>query len=239
MPRVAEAGHDGRIRRGRRVMPHLTVVIGGNGAGKTTWTRDRENRATLRGPFYNADTLAEGLGDWNDPKRQREARKIVDENIAERLKLREDFGFESTYSGSSRPEIIRRAKQAGYTVEAVFVGTNKPDINVRRVAIRAAEGTGHSVAESEIRRRWQAAQDNLVKTCRSIDIISIIDNSRDGSKRLSAPALRIKNDRVVGENSRLPAWIEKLKAQMNPEPQYVHRQERREYTPGQNRGQTR
>ena len=63
-------------------MPHLTVVIGGNGAGKTTWTRHRENRATLRGPFYNADTLAEGLGDWNDPKRQREARKIVDENIA-------------------------------------------------------------------------------------------------------------------------------------------------------------
>ena len=40
--------------------PRLTVVIGANGAGKTTWAR--KHRETLPKPFYNADSIAEGLG---------------------------------------------------------------------------------------------------------------------------------------------------------------------------------
>ena len=34
--------------------PELTVVIGANGAGKTTWCR--EHRDALPKPFYNADS---------------------------------------------------------------------------------------------------------------------------------------------------------------------------------------
>ena len=43
--------------------PELLVVIGANGAGKTTWAR--KNRDLLPQPFYNADSIAEGLGDAN------------------------------------------------------------------------------------------------------------------------------------------------------------------------------
>lgn len=222
-----------------RVMPRLTVVIGGNGSGKTTWADVPENRAKLPKPFYNADTLAKGLGDWNDPKLQREARTLVDERIAGSLTTREDFGFESTYSGSSRPDIVRRAKKAGYTVEAIFIGTDDPSINVDRVEARSAKGTGHSVAESEIRRRWHAAQENLVKTCRLIDTISIVDNSYNTKDRPNTPMLRIENGRVVGESSRLPAWVEKLKTRMDPEPQHAHRPERREHAPDRDRNRTR
>ena len=39
-------------------MPKLTIVIGGNGAGKTTWCRRHRDR--LPGQFYNADSIAEG-----------------------------------------------------------------------------------------------------------------------------------------------------------------------------------
>lgn len=49
--------------------PRLTVVIGANGAGKTTWSR--KHRETLPKPFYNADSIAEGLGDANDAALQR------------------------------------------------------------------------------------------------------------------------------------------------------------------------
>ena len=59
--------------------PRLTVVIGANGAGKTTWAR--KYRETLPKPFYNADSIAEGLGDANDAAPQRAARKLVDECI--------------------------------------------------------------------------------------------------------------------------------------------------------------
>ena len=59
--------------------PHLIVAIGANGAGTTTWTR--EHRAALPKPIYDADSIAEGLGDTNDHAMQLAARKIVDEQI--------------------------------------------------------------------------------------------------------------------------------------------------------------
>ena len=93
--------------------PRLTVVIGANGAGKTTWAR--KHRETLPKPFYNADSIAEGLGDANDAALQRVARKLVDERIERDLSAGNTFGFESTYSGRSRPDIVRTAKRLVYT----------------------------------------------------------------------------------------------------------------------------
>ena len=82
--------------------PRLTVVIGASGAGKATWAR--KHRGTLPKPFYNPDSIAEGLGDANDSALQRAARKLVDEQIERDLGEGNTFGFESTYSGRSRPD---------------------------------------------------------------------------------------------------------------------------------------
>lgn len=141
--------------------PELLVVIGANGAGKTTWTH--KHRRRLPKPFYNADSIAEGLGDPNGAVLQAAARKIVDEAIEHDVRQRRSFGFERTYSGNSRPAIARRAKELGYAVHAVFVGTNHHDINIDRVRMRVQEG-GHDIPIHEIVRRWGAVQDSLRKT---------------------------------------------------------------------------
>ena len=141
--------------------PRLTVVIGANGAGKTTWAR--KHRETLPKPFYNADSIAEGLGDANDAALQRAARKLVDDQVQRDLSKGNTFGFESTYSGRSRPDIVRTAKRLGYTTRAVFFGTETVAINIRRVRKRVEEG-GHQVGEAEVRRRWTAAWANLLET---------------------------------------------------------------------------
>ena len=129
--------------------PKLPIIIGANGAGKTTWTRKHRDELPQR--FYNADSIAEGLGSANDPALQREARRLVDEQIERDLAQRRDFGFESTYSGQSRPNIVRKAKRAGYRTSAVFIGTESSGINIERVRIRVEEG-GHHVDENEVRR---------------------------------------------------------------------------------------
>ena len=125
--------------------PRLVVVIGANGAGKTTWAR--RNRHLLPKPFYNADSIAEGLGDANStalpdpgqdgcrPRNRRTARQ------------HEDFGFESTWSGASRPAILRDAAARGYETKAIFLGTTNPEINIARVRRRVLEG-GHHVPET-------------------------------------------------------------------------------------------
>ena len=40
--------------------PILTVVIGANGAGKSTWCREHPDN--LPDDFYDADSIAQGLG---------------------------------------------------------------------------------------------------------------------------------------------------------------------------------
>ena len=156
-------------------MPLMTIVIGANGAGKSTWCR--ANPSLLPHHFYDADSIAQGLGGYNDPERQREARALVDRRIAEHLGRNENFGFESTYSGVSRPEIVRRANDGGYAVSAFFIGTHNAEINIARVAARVMMRTGHSVPRPEIIRRWAACQENLLRTARQFNEIHVIDNS--------------------------------------------------------------
>ena len=154
--------------------PSLFIVIGANGAGKTTWTDD--NRNLLPTKFYNADSIAKGLGDPSLSGPQTEAREIVDQKIRDRMEAQETFGFESTWSGNSRPAIVINAKQSGYETTAVFIGTESADINVQRVAKRVSQH-GHDVPESEIRRRWHAAPEKLIEHWGALDHIQIFDNS--------------------------------------------------------------
>lgn len=185
-------------------MPKLTVVIGGNGAGKSTWCARHKDR--LPKPFYNADSIANGLGDWNDPKLQSQAREYVDQEIEKQLKAKNDFGFESTYSGKSRPEIVRQAAQKGYEVDAIFIGTATPEINIERVAKRSRTNTGHDVPTGEIVRRWTAAQENLARTAKHMATIEIIDNSG----RKSRQARMLARNSSTSPSRRTPEWAQNL-----------------------------
>ena len=97
--------------------------------------------------------------------------------IRRHLEQGEDFGFESTYSGRSRPRIVQTAASNGYEVWAVFIGTNGAEINIERVRQRVRSGTGHDVPVPEITRRWSAAQKNLAETAASLGTIDVLDNS--------------------------------------------------------------
>ncbi len=185
--------------------PKLTVVIGANGAGKTTWAR--EHRDTLPRPFYNADSIAEGLGDANDPGLQRTARELVDQQIESDLADQRSFGFESTYSGRSRPDIVKRAKALGYATGAVFLGTRHHAINITRVQRRVREG-GHHIEASEVKRRWKAAWANLLETWGAFDTISVLDNSSTHPTEIARKTgthLMIRTD--------LPQWAQDMPTQ--------------------------
>ena len=160
-------------RDGRR--PKVTIVIGTNGAGKSTWCRTHERE--LPKNFYDADSIAKSLGDWNDPHDQIRAARRVNGAIRDHPARRETFGFESTYSGRSRPKMVERAAREGYDVRAVFIATRDAHINVIRVQKRVAENTGHDVEADDIRRRWHNAQENLAKTAHAFRRIDLYDNS--------------------------------------------------------------
>ena len=157
-------------------------------------------KAFLPKPFYNADSIAEGLGDPNDTVLQERARRIVDQAIEEDLVQQRSFGFESTYSGRCRPNIVIRAKQHGYTTRAVFIGTDHHDINIARVGKRVEEG-GHDIPRDEIIRRWSASWANLIDTWDHFDRVTVMDNSGPGPKVIldrDGPNIRIADS--------FPSW---------------------------------
>ena len=181
-------------------MPTLTIVIGGNGAGKTTWCG--RHRRELPDRFYNADSIAEGFGGWDSPRAQHAARQLVDNLVRGHLASDENFGFESTYSGSSRPGFVTEAKRLGYGTHAILIGTEDPAINAARVAARVAAGTGHQVPRSEVHRRWRAAQDNLVRTAAAIDVIDLLDSTGPATRLIT----RMRGGRTADPATPTPAW---------------------------------
>ena len=191
-------------------VPRLVIVIGANGAGKSTWCH--HHRRELPARFYDADSIAQGLGSYDDPTRQREARAWVDRRIEEHLAAGESFGFESTYSGASRPNFVRRAHDLGYDVQAIFIGTRDVSINIDRVAMRVRQRIGHDVPAGEIVRRWTACQENLLRTANLFGGIRLVDNTTQASVTVA----HLSERSIVQAAEPLPAWAARLAAKIQP-----------------------
>ena len=170
-----------------------------NGAGKTTWARRHRDRLPLS--FYNADSIAEGLGDANSPEQQAKARALVDREISEGLRLGESLGFESTWSGESRPAIVREAHRRGYETHAIFLGTDHPGINIARVRRRVLEG-GHHVPANEILRRWTKAFENLLATWYVFDRIDVLDSTTETVRLVAAK----RDGKTRMAKADVPSW---------------------------------
>lgn len=149
--------------------PQLLVFAGPNGSGKSTVTKG----IPIVGLYVNADEIKRQSG-CSDLEAAKEAELIRNTLLNAHM----DFTFETVLSTERNLELLHRAKQAGYRIHAVFVLTNDPEINVRRVRERVAAG-GHDVPEDKIRSRYARSLNNLSQLVRIAEITRIIDNSGD------------------------------------------------------------
>ncbi|MCD8125008.1 MAG: zeta toxin family protein [Lachnospiraceae bacterium] len=152
-----------------RQAPRLLVFAGPNGSGKSTVTV----KLPTVGLYVNADDIRRARG-CTDLEAAQEAERI--RNLL--LESGKSFTFETVLSTPRNLELIRRAKEVGYEVMAVFVLTKDPAINVERVRQRTAAG-GHDVPEDKIVSRYYKSLKNLPVLVRMADRTRIIDNSAD------------------------------------------------------------
>ncbi|MBQ9647719.1 MAG: zeta toxin family protein [Oscillospiraceae bacterium] len=147
--------------------PRLLVIAGSNGSGKSTVTKG----LPLIGLYVNADEIKRVSG-CTDLEAAQEAEQLRELLLARGA----DFTFETVLSTDRNLSLLRRAKEAGYEICAVFVLTSDVEINVRRVQERAAAG-GHDVPEDKIRSRYTKSLQNLSPLVRIADKTRVLDNS--------------------------------------------------------------
>ena len=186
--------------------PVFTIVMGCNGVGKTAWKR--ANYDELPDRYFDQDSVAGGVGDWNSQEARARTRVYVDAQIAESFEKRLDFGTESTYSGLPGRSLVERAVRADYRVEGIYLGTADPSINVERIRHRVFARTGHEVDAARIPTRWKFSLSNLRKTAEKFDLLRIFDNSEHDELRHTrlVEQCRLVRGEVVWRAEAPAAW---------------------------------
>src|ERR1700687_1183273 len=177
------------------------MIAGPNGAGKTTLTQHLLSKDIDLGEYINPDDIAAGLA-GTLAERTKQAQLIADKRRDECIRAKRSFSFETVMSHPSKIEVLVRAKEAGYTVLLYFVGTDDPQTNIERVALRVALG-GHPVPDDKVRDRWLRTMVLLQQAIRSSDRAYIFDNSLVGSLD-TVPRLVVH--RKVTRSGRLPQY---------------------------------
>ena len=140
--------------------PIVYVIAGPNGAGKTTFASQFLPGFVACRQFLNADMIAAGLSPFAPETQNVRAARLLLARVKELAERREAFGFETTLAGRSYAFLLAKMKAAGYRVYLFFLWLPSADLAVARVANRIRQG-GHSVPETDIRRRFMSGLRNL------------------------------------------------------------------------------
>jgi len=159
----------------------IVVLAGVNGAGKSSIAGDALRR--LGGEYFNPDEHARRYLDTFPGASQIEANSYAWQTGKEALELAiangTTFAFETTLGGDTITRILLdAASRRGANVRVWYAGLESVDLHIERVAARVSKG-GHSIDDTDIRRRYTASHVNLVRLIPHIAGLQLFDNSED------------------------------------------------------------
>lgn len=182
----------------------LYVFAGPNGSGKSTIIKDYITYYGLDDIEYICPDIyaSELLSEIQDVyERYTKAMEFAAYKREKLLSQGKSMIVETVLSRSDKIDFVLRAKNQGYRVVSIFVGTSSADINCERVHKRATEG-GHDVPENKIRDRYARSMENLPLLADASDELYVYDNSKN--QPLLALSL-IDDDMFI--TAEAPDWV--------------------------------
>lgn len=113
--------------------PKIVIIAGPNGAGKTTFARAFLPQEAQVSRFINADLIAAGLSPFAPEAEAIKAGRLMLDEIAECVRRRESFAFETTLSGLGYLRHIGAWRASGYHVSLFFLSLPTAEFAVARV----------------------------------------------------------------------------------------------------------
>ena len=157
-------------------MPDVFIIAGCNGAGKTTAAYNLLPEVFKTVEFVNADEIARGLSPFNPTGVAFQAGRIMLERLEQLVKEKQSFSFETTLSGLTYLNFIKKVKEKGYGVTFFFVYLSSAELAVERVAIRVSKG-GHNIPKEVIERRYYKGLSNFSRYAPIANDWYVYDNS--------------------------------------------------------------
>ena len=178
--------------------PELWLLVGGNGAGKTTFYE--RFLAPRKIPLVNADNIARSV--WPDApeKHSYEAALIAERERFRLLEERQSFCFETVFSHPSKVDFVGAAKAAGFRIRLFYFHIELASLNKARDVSRVKAG-GHNVPEAKIEARIPRTLANLRQCIGLVDELHLVDNSS-----LDHPYVRI----AVWQDGQWRSFVETL-----------------------------
>ena len=186
-------------------MKQLWLLVGGNGAGKSTFYRLVLEPLGL--PFVNADRLAQLVYPGAAEERSYEAALLAEQQRNTLLLSGASFCFETLYSHPSKIDFTARAKALGYFVIMVVIHLEQAELNTARVAKRVREG-GHNVPTEKLLKRIPRMLEQVKASIPLCDELRVFDNS--SAEDPFQPVMTIKMGEVELHQNPLPRWAAQL-----------------------------
>jgi predicted ABC-type ATPase len=178
--------------------PHVIVVAGANGAGKSTAAPYLLRDALQVTEFVNADAIAAGLSAFRPESVALAAGRIMLARMRLLAAARENFAFETTLASRSFAPWLADLKRDGYHVHLLFLWLRSAELAISRVAERVRLG-GHDIPADVVRRRYAKGLRNFfLLYLPLVDSWQVLDNSDTTGPRPMASgdgkAIRVLGD---------------------------------------------
>lgn len=200
----------------KKAVGTITVAAGVNGAGKSTIIGQYVK--SQGGSYYNPDERTKALRAAGKAEGDANA-QAWNEGLAalvEAIDQGSAWTFETTLGGTSVTSELLRALAKGRPVTIYYVGLDRVERHLQRVAARVARG-GHHISEVKIRERYTTSMLNLMKFIGTKASLRVWDNSEEDADGIPCPSdvLAIEAGRLVypsnlAELKATPGWAKSI-----------------------------
>ncbi|WNY23178.1 hypothetical protein MmiHf6_04820 [Methanimicrococcus hongohii] len=158
-----------------RFFKEIFVFAGPNGSGKSTVIKAFLESGACPDEYICPDNLVP-VDKKEDPAAYMEAMILAEEQRMENLNCGKSFTFETVLSTESKIDFLKKAKEKGFRITAIYITTCNPRINYERVTIRKKQG-GHGVPKDKVYSRYDKSMKLMADVIDLADEAEVYDNS--------------------------------------------------------------